>query len=323
MRTRREFLNLAAAACALPAATRVAAAEAYPSRSVRILVGFAAGGAADLNARLIGKWLSPRLGQLFIVENRVGAGGNIATEEVVRAAPDGYTLLNCASANTINATLYSNLKFDFIRDIAPIAGSLRLPNVLLLNPSVSARTVPELIGYAKAHPGNLNFGSAGTGTAEHLAGEMFKMMTGVEMIHVPYRGGAQALTALLAGQVQVYFCVTSTALAGIKSGMRPLAVTTSARWEGLPDVPAVSESVPGYEVSTWFGIGAPRQTPVDIIAKLNTEINGALADSGVKARLREIGAVPMPMTGAQFGAFTVAETEKWAKVIRAAKITSG
>lgn len=323
MRTRREFLNLAAAACALPTATRVAAAEAYPSRSVRILVGFAAGGAADLNARLIGKWLSPRLGQLFIVENRVGAGGNIATEEVVRAAPDGYTLLNCASANTINATLYSNLKFDFIRDIAPIAGSLRLPNVLLLNPSVSARTVPELIGYAKAHPGNLNFGSAGTGTAEHLAGEMFKMMTGVEMIHVPYRGGAQALTALLAGQVQVYFCVTSTALAGIKSGMRPLAVTTSARWEGLPDVPAVSESVPGYEVSTWFGIGAPRQTPVDIIAKLNTEINGALADSGVKARLREIGAVPMPMTGAQFGAFIVAETEKWAKVIRAAKITSG
>jgi tripartite-type tricarboxylate transporter receptor subunit TctC len=323
MRTRRDFLNLAAAVCTLPTATRAAAAAAYPSRAVRILVGFAAGGAADLNARLIGRWLSPRLGQQFIVENRVGAGGNIATEEVVRAAPDGYTLLNCASANTINATLYSNLKFSFIRDIAPVAGSQRLPNVLLLNPSVPAKTVRELIAYAKAHPGDVNFGSAGTGTAEHLAGEMFKMMTGVEMTHVPYRGGAQALTALLAGQVQVYFCVTSTALAGIKSGMRPLAVTTSARWEGLPDVPAVSESVPGYEVSTWFGIGAPRQTPAEIIAKLNTEINAALADSEFKGRLKAIGAVPMPMTAEEFGAFIVKETEKWAKVIRAANIAAG
>ena len=322
-RTRRDFLMLTAAACALPRLARAAAGDTYPSRPVRLLVGFAAGGAADLNARLVGERLSTRLGQQFVVENRVGAGGNIATEEVVRAAPDGYTLLNCASANAINATLYTNLNFEFAKDIAPVALCLRFPNVLLLNPSVPAKTVEEFIGYAKANPNKINFGSAGNGTAEHLAGEMFKMMTGAEMTHVPYRGGAPAMTALLGGQVQAYFCVSSTALTGVKSGMRPLAVTTASRWSGLPDVPALGEILPGYDVSTWYGIGAPAKTSCEIIAKLNAEINAALADPAIQGRIAEIGAITTPMTDAQFGAFIAADTEKWAKVIRTANITSG
>ncbi len=323
MRTRRDFLTLTTATCVLPSLVRGAAADAYPSRPVRILVGFAAGGAADLNARLVCERLSARLDQQFIVENHVGAGGNIATEEVVRAAPDGYTLLNCVSANAINATLYTNLNFDFAKDIAPVALSLRLPNVLLLNPSVPAKTVEEFIGYAKANPNKINFGSAGNGTAEHLAGEMFKMMTGVQMTHVPYRGGAPAMTALLGGQVQAYFCVSSTALTGVKSGMRPLAVTTAARWSGLPDVPALGETLPGFDVGTWYGIGAPAKTPREVITRLNSEINTSLADPEIQGRIAEIGAITTPMTDAQFGAFITADTEKWAKVIRAANITSG
>jgi len=323
MFSRRTFVHLAAGAAALPFMARIAWAQDYPSRPVRLIVGFAAGGAADLNARLIGEWLSQRLGQQFVIENRTGAGGNIATEEVVRAAADGYTLLTCASANAINATLYAKLNFDFLRDIAPVASCLRLPNVLLLNPAVPATTVAGFIAYANANPGKINFASAGNGTAEHLAGELFKMMAGVDMIHIPYRGGAPALTALLGGQVQAYFCVASTAMTGIKSGLRPLAVTTAARWDRLPEVPALSESVPGYDVSTWFGIGAPANTPARIVDRLNTETNAGLADANIEARLNDLGGIPMPMTAAEFGKFLAMETEKWAKVIRAANITPG
>jgi tripartite-type tricarboxylate transporter receptor subunit TctC len=287
---------------------------------VHLIVGFAAGGTADVSARLIGEWLSMRLGQPFVVENRTGAGGNIATEAVARAPTDGNTLLLCAPANAISATLYDHLSFNFIRDVAPVAGLLRLPNVLLVHPSLPASTVPEFIAYARANPGRINFASAGNGTGEHLAGELLKLMTGINMTHVPYRGGAPALTALLGGQVQAHFSVGATATTGIAAGMRPLAVTTATRSERLPNVPALAEYVPGYEVSTWYGIGAPANTPTAIVDRLNQEINAGLADRKIKGRFAELGGVPMPVTPAEFGKFIAAETLKWGKVIRAANI---
>jgi tripartite-type tricarboxylate transporter receptor subunit TctC len=317
---RRRFLHLAAGAAALPALPRYASALDYPTRPVHLIVGFAAGGAADVNTRIMGQWLAERLGQQFVIENRTGAGSNVATEAVTRASPDGYTLLTCATANAINASLYEKLDFNFIRDIAPVAELVRSPLVLIVNPSVSTKTVAEFIAYAKANPGKLNFASGGIGTAEHLAGELFKMMTGVDMIHVPFRGGAPAMTALLGGQVQVYFVVASTALTGIKAGMRPLAVTTATRWAGLPDVPTLVETVPGYEVSAWYGVGAPKNTSREIIEKLNKEINAGLADPTIKARLADLGVVTMAGSPGDFGKLIADETEKWAKVIRAANI---
>jgi tripartite-type tricarboxylate transporter receptor subunit TctC len=317
---RRRFLHLATGAAAFPAVLRTANAQAYPSRPVLLIVGFAAGGAADINTRLMGQWLSEHLGQQFVIENRTGAGNNIATEAVVRASPDGYTLLTCATANAVNASLYEKLDFNFIRDIAPVAGMVRLPLVLIVNPSVPTKTVPEFIAYAKANPGKLNFASAGNGTAEHLAGELFKIMTGVDMIHVPYRGGAPALTALLGGQVQAYFVVATTSLAGIKAGMRPLAVTTASSWTGLPDVPTLGETVPGYAVSVWYGIGAPKNTPTEIIDRLNKEINAGLADPKMTAQLSDLGGTPFAGSPGDFGKFIADETERWGKVVRAAKL---
>jgi tripartite-type tricarboxylate transporter receptor subunit TctC len=321
--SRRDFLQLVAGAAGLAGTPRIAAAADYPSRPVRLLVGFAAGGAADVSARLMGQWLSHRHGQQFVIENRVGAGGNIATEEVVRAAPDGYTLLLCAIANAINATLYPKLSFDFDRDMTAVAGLLRLPDVLLINPLLPVRSVPAFIDYAKANPGRINFGSAGTGTSEHLAGEMFKIMAGVDMVHVPYRGGAPALTALMGGQVHTYFCASATALAGIKSNLIPLAVSTAQRWEELPDIPTLNEFVPGYEISTWFGLAAPKAVSSQIVASLNGEINAGLTDPTIVPRLKAIGGTPLRMTPNEFAAFIATETEKWAKVIREAKITVG
>jgi tripartite-type tricarboxylate transporter receptor subunit TctC len=314
---RRQFLRLAAGAAALPAVSRIARAQSYPSRPVRIIVGFAAGGSADIVARLIGPWLSERLGQSFIIENRTGAGGNIATEAVVRAPPDGYTLLLVNPANAINATLYDKLNFSFIRDIEPVAGIIRMPNVMVVNPSVPAKTRPEFIAYAKANPGKINMASAGNGTAIHVSGELFKMMTGVNMVHVPYRGAPPALTDLIGGQVQVMFDNMPNSIEHIRGGrLRPLAVTTATRWEGLPDVPTVGDFVPGYESSAWAGIGVPRNTPAEIVDKLNKEINTALADPKMKARLADLGAVPMPMTHIGFGKFVTDETEKWGKVVK-------
>ena len=317
---RRQFLHLAAGAAALPAVSRIANAQAYPSRPVHLLVGFAAGGAMDVNARLMGQWLAQRLGQQFAVENRTGAGGNIAAEAVVRAAPDGYTLLICGTANAVNASLYEKLDFNFIRDIAPVAGLVRLPLVLIVHPSVPAKTAAELITYARANPGKLNFGSSGTGASEHLALEQFKMMAGVNVIHVPFRGGAPALTALLGGQVQGQFAVGSTGLAGVKGGMRPLAVTTATRWAALPDVPTLGETVPGYDVSVWYGVGAPRNTPAEIIEKLNREINVGLADPKLKAQLSDLGGTPFMGSPGDFGKFIADEIGAWGKVIRTANI---
>jgi tripartite-type tricarboxylate transporter receptor subunit TctC len=317
---RRKFLHLAAGGAALPALSHIAAAQTYPARPVHLIVGFAAGGAADVYIRIMGQWLAERLGQQFVIENRTGAGSNIATEAVVRASPDGYTLLTCATANAINASLYEKLDFNFIRDIAPVAELVRSPLVLIVNPSVPTKTVPEFIAYAKANPGKLNFASAGNGTAEHLAGELFKMMTGVDMVHVPFRGGAPAMTALLGGQVQAYFVVASTSLAGIKAGMRPLAVTTATRWAGLPDVPTLGETMPGYDVSVWYGVGAPKNTPGEIIEKLNREINAGLADPKMKAQLSDLGGTPFAGSPGDFGKFIADETETWGKVVRAANL---
>jgi tripartite-type tricarboxylate transporter receptor subunit TctC len=318
---RREFLQLTAAAVATSAISRRAvAAPDYPTRPVRLLAGFAAGGAADISARLVAQWLSNRLGQQFVVENRTGAGGNIATEEVVRAASDGYTLLNCAFANAVSPSLFSKLNFDFIHDIAPVAGTVRLPLMLIVNPTVRATTIGEFIAYARANPGKINFASAGIGSSEHMAGELFKLRAGVDMVHVPFRGGAQAITALISGEVHAYFCATPTSLSGIKSGMRALAVTTATRCEALPELPTVGESLPGYEVSVWFGIGAPRGTPAGIIDTLNKEINAGLADPKFRERLADLGGVPMPTAPADFGRLIVDETEKWAKVIQAANL---
>jgi tripartite-type tricarboxylate transporter receptor subunit TctC len=314
---RRKFLHLAAGAAALPAVSRIAWAQAYPSRPVRIIAPTAPGGAPDILARLIGPWLSERLGQQFVVENRPGSGTNIGTEVVVRASPDGYTLLMVASANAINATLYDKLNFVFLRDIAAVAGIISLPFVMVVNPSVPAKTVPEFIAYAKANPGKINLGSPGIGTPGHVAGELFKMMAGVEMIHVPYRGGGPVMTDLLGGQVQVLFGSTSLTIEQIRAGkLRPLAVTTATRWEGLPDIPTVNDFVSGYEASTVSGLGAPKNTPAEIIDTLNKEINAALADPNMKARLADLGGTLLAGSPADFGKLMADDTEKWGKVVK-------
>jgi tripartite-type tricarboxylate transporter receptor subunit TctC len=314
---RRNFLYLAAGAAALPAATRIARAQTYPSRPVRWIVPAAAGGSFDITARLMGQWLSERLGQPFIIENRPGAGGNIGTEAVVRAAPDGYTLLLVGVPNAINATLYDKLNFHFIRDIAPVASIARAPEVMVVNLSVPAKTIPEFIAYAKSKPGKTNMASAGKGTPSHLAGELFKMMTGVDMVHVAFRGGAPALTDLIGGQVQVMFVGTASTIEYIRSGkLRALAVTTATRSEVLPDVATVGEFVPDYEASAWYGIGAPRNTPVEVIDKLNKEINAGLADPKLKARLGDVGTTPFAGSPADFGKLIADETEKWGKVVK-------
>src|SRR5262245_22644567 len=318
---RRNFLHLAAGAAALSAVSRIALAETYPTRLVRIIVPTATGSTADILVRLIGQWLSERLGQPFVVENRPGGGTNIGTEAVVRASADGYTLLWAASPNAINATLYDKLTFNFIRDIAPVAGVTRVPFVMLVNPSFSAKTVPEFIAYARTHPGMINFASGGTGFASHLAGELFKVLTGVNMVHVPYRGQAPAMTDLFGGQVQVMFDPVVSSIAHIRAGkLRALAVTTATRSEALPDIPTVGEFVPGYEASVWFGLGAPNGTPAEIIEKLNKEINAALADPNLRARLAELDGTVLPGSPDDFGKFIADESEKWGKVIRAANI---
>jgi tripartite-type tricarboxylate transporter receptor subunit TctC len=318
---RRLFLHLAAGAAALPCASRIAWAQIYPSRPVRIIVGYAPGGGTDLVARLIAQALSERLGVQFVVENRPGAGTNIATEAVVKQPPDGYTLLLVNAANAVNATLYEKLNFDFIRDIAPVAGIVRVSNVLEVHPSVPARTVPEFIAYAKANPGKVNMGSGGSGVASHMSGELFKMMAGVNLTHVPYRGEAPALSDLLGGQVQVVFGTLPGSIEFIRSGkLRALAVTTATRSPALPDLPTVGDFVPGYEASSWWGIGAPKNTPTDIIEKLNSEINAALADSKMQARLADLGGTVLPGSPADFGALLTEETGKWGQVVRAAGI---
>jgi tripartite-type tricarboxylate transporter receptor subunit TctC len=314
---RRKFLHLAAGAAALPAVSPFAWAQAYPARPVRLVVGFPAGGNADTIARPMGQWLSERLGQPFVIENRPGAGTNIATEAVVRAPADGYTLLMVGPTQAINATLYDKLSFDFIRDIAPVAGIISTANALIVNPSVPAKTVPDFIAYAKADPRKVNMASGGTGAPSHIAGELFKMMTGIDMLHVPYRGGAPALTDLMGGQVQVYFGPITASIEHIKAGrLRALAVTSATRSEVLPNIPTVGEFVPNYEASTWYGVGAPKATPAEIVDKLNREFNAGLADPKIKARLADLGGVPMPMTPPDFGKFIADETEKWAKVVK-------
>jgi tripartite-type tricarboxylate transporter receptor subunit TctC len=318
---RRQFLHLAAGAAALPAVSRFAFAQAYPTRPVRIIVGFAPGGGVDIIARLIGQWLSERLGQQFLIENRPGAATNIATEAVVRAPPDGYTLLLVNAANAINATFYGNLNFNFLRDIAPVAGIIVVPNVMVVNPSVPAKTLPEFIGYAKANPGKINFASGGIGGPSHVAGDLFNMMADVNMIHVPYRGLAPALTDLLSGQVQVIFSSLPAATEYIKVGrLRALAVATVTRSELLPDIPTMREFLPGYEASQWYGLGVPKNTPTEIIDRLNKEINGALADPKMKARLADVGGTTLAGSPADFGKLIADETEKWAKVIKFAGI---
>jgi tripartite-type tricarboxylate transporter receptor subunit TctC len=318
---RRKFLHLTAGAATLPAVSRIAWAQTYPTRPVRIIVGFAPGGAADIMARLIGQWLSERLGQPIIVDNRPGAGGTIGTEIGVRAPPDGYTLLMALSLNAINASLYDNLSFNFIRDTAPVASIASIPFVMEVHPSFPAKTVPEFIAYAKANPGKISMASAGIGTPGHVAGELFKMMAGVEMVHVPYRVVPAALTDLLSGQVQVMFDATPSSLPHIRAGkLRPLAVTTAKRQEILPDVPAVDEFLPGYEARGWYGVVVPKATPREIVEKLNKEINAALADPNIKKRLTDLGAAVFAGSPADFGRFIAEETEKWGKVIRAANI---
>jgi tripartite-type tricarboxylate transporter receptor subunit TctC len=316
-RARRRFLYLAGGAAALPALSRIATAQAYPTRPVRLIIGYPPGGSADITARLIGQWLSERLGQPVVVESRPGAGTNIATETVVNAPPDGYTLLLVAPANAINATLYEKLNHNFMRDIAPVAGLIRFPNVIVVNPSVPAKTVPEFIAYAKANPGKLNMASSGAGSTIHVSGELFKMMTGINMVHVPYRGGAPALTDLISGQVQVMFDNVPTSIEFIRAGkLRPLAVTTAARSNVLPDLPTVADFVPGYEASAWYGVGVPKGTPEAIIGKLNKETNAILADPKARARFDELGASLIAGSPAEFGQLVADETEKWAKVVK-------
>src|SRR5881227_954133 len=299
---RRQFLHLAGAAVALPAVSRIARAQAYPSRQIRLIIGYPPGGSADITARLIAQWLTDRLSQSVIVESRPGGGTNIATEAVINAPPDGYTLLLVAPANAINATLYEKLNHVFLRDIVPIAGLIRFPNVVVVNPTVPAKSIPELIAYAKANPGKLNMASSGNGSTIHMSGELFKMMAGVNMIHVPYRGGALALTDLIGGQVQVMFDNIPTAMEFVRSGkLRGLAVTGAARSETLPDLPTVADFVPGYEATSWYGLGAPKGTPPEIIDKLNREVNASLADPKAKARFAELGAILLPGSAADFG----------------------
>ena len=318
---RRKFLHLAAGAAALPAVSRVAWAQTYPTRPVRLIVPVAPAGASDITARLIGQWLSERLGQPFIIENRPGAGNSIGTEAVVRAPADGYTLLLVGGFNAVNATFYDKLNYNFIRDIAPVASIVRTPFVMVVNPSVPAKSVPEFIAYAKANPGRITFGSAGIGGSNHLAGELFKFMAGVNMVHVPYRGIAPALNDLLGGQVQVTFASMPSSIEYISAGrLRALAVTTVSRAEALQDIPTVGEFVPGYEASAWFGIGAPKATPAEIIEKLNKEVNAALADPRMKARIVDLGGDVLALSPADFGKLIANETEKWGKVIRALDI---
>jgi tripartite-type tricarboxylate transporter receptor subunit TctC len=316
---RRSFLRLAAGALTLPAASRFARAQSYPTRPVRIIVPFPAGQASDSIARLMGQWLSERLGQTFVVENRTGAGGNIATEAVVRAPPDGYTLLLVGLSNAINATLYQKLNFDFIRDIAPVASIGGGPYVMVVNPAVPAKTVAEFVAYAKTNPGKINMASSGNGALTHVFGELFKTMTGINLVHVPYRGGY--VPDLLAGQTQVVFGTIASCMQLISAGkLRALAVTTATRSPELPDIPTVGESVPGYEASAWYGVGAPRNTPTEVIDMLNKEINAAVADPDMKTRFAGLGVDLVSMTSAEFGKFIADETEKWGKVIRAANI---
>jgi tripartite-type tricarboxylate transporter receptor subunit TctC len=316
---RRRFLQLAAGAAALPAVSRIARAQAYPSRPVRIIVGFPAGGANDINARLMGQWLSDRLGRPFIVENRPGANTNIAAEAAINAAPDGYTLLITTVSNAVSATLYEKLKFNFIRDIAPVAGLARGTYVMVVNPSVPAATIPEFIAYTKDNLGKVAMASAGIGSGPHVAGELFKAMTGVDMLHVPYRGDAPAITDLLGGQVQVYFSTLPGSIEHIRFGkLRALAVTAAARAETLPETPSMGELVPGYEASQWSGVGAPRNTPAQVIDKLNKEFNAALADAKIRAQLSELGSTAIPGSPADFGKLIADETDKWAKVVKLA-----
>jgi tripartite-type tricarboxylate transporter receptor subunit TctC len=312
---RRRFLHLAAGAVALPTASRLAWAQAYPSRPVRIIVGFPPGG--DTVPRLMGQWLAERLAQSFVIENRPGAGSNIATEMVVNAPPDGYTLLLISPAQAVNATLYEKLNYNFIRDIAPVASFSRETNVMVVNTSVPAKTVPEFIAYAKSHPGRVNMASAGNGTSVHVVGELFKMMAGVSMVHVPYRGAALAMTDLLSGQVQVMFATMPSSIAYVRSDMlRALAVTSATRSAALPDIPTVGDFVPGYQASSVYGVGAPRNTPAEIVDKLNREINAGLADPKIKARLADVGGTPVPGSPADFGKLIAEETEKWGKVVK-------
>jgi tripartite-type tricarboxylate transporter receptor subunit TctC len=314
---RRRFLHLAAGAAALPAVSRITWAQTYPTRPVRIIAATAPGGGPDILARLMGQRLSERLGQPFVIENRPGAGTNIGTEAVVRAPPDGYTFLLVSTSNAINAALYDKLNFNFLRDIAPVAGIIRQPLVMVVNPSVPAKTVHEFTAYAKANPGKINFGSPGIGTPGHVAGELFKMMAGVDLVHVPYRGGGPVMTDLLGGQVQVLFGSTSLTVEPIRAGkLRPLAMTTATRWEGLPDIPTVNDFVSGYEASAVSGLGAPRNTPAEIIDKLNKEINAALADPNMKARLADLGGTVLAGSPADFGKLIAEETEKWGKVVK-------
>jgi len=318
---RRQFLYLAAGAAALPAVSRIARAQTYPTRPVRLIVGFAAGGAPDILARLLGQWLSERLDRQFIVENRPGAASNVATEAVVHAAPDGYMLLITAPPNAVNASLYEHLNFNFIRDIAPIAGVMRVPFVMSVNPALPAKTVPEFITYAMANPGKVNFGSGGNGTGTHMAGELFKMLSVVNMVHVPYRTEAHALTDLLGGQLQVVFGTMPPSLEFIKAGkLRALAVSTATRSGALPNVPTVGEVLPGYECSAFYGVGAPKNTPVEIVDRLNKEINVGLDDPKLKAQIADLGGVVLAGSPADFGKLIADETEKWAKVVRAAHI---
>jgi len=315
-RSRRGFLHLAAGTAAL-ALSRTARAQAYPSRPIRLIVGFPAGGPTDITARVMAQWLSERLGQQIVIENRAGAGSNLAVEAAINAPPDGYTLLLVGATNAINATLYEKLNFNFIRDIAPVAGIIRVPLIMEVHPSVPAKTVAEFIAYAKANPGKINMGSGGIGTTLHVSGELFKMMAGVDMLHVPYRGAGPMLTDLLGGQVQVGFDLMPSSIGYVKAGqLRPLAVTTATRSEALPELPVVGDFVPGYEASTWYGVGAPKSTPADIVDRLNKEINAGLADPKLKARLTDLGGMMLTGSAAEFAAFIAEETEKWAKVVK-------
>jgi tripartite-type tricarboxylate transporter receptor subunit TctC len=315
---RRKFLHLAAGAAVLPAVARIARAESYPSRPVRLIVGFAPGGATDIMGRLMGQWLSERLGRSFLIENRAGAGGNVGTEVVVNASPDGYTLLVATVVNAINATLYDKLNFDFTRDIAPVGGIHREPYVMVVNPSsLPANTVPEFIAYAKTNRGKINMASGGVGSGNHLSGELFKMMTGIDLVHVPYRGAGPALIDLLGGQVQVLFATMSSSIGYVRDGrLRALAVTTATRSPVLPDIPTVAEFVPGYEASFWSGIGAPKNTPAEIVDKLNKEINAGLADPKMKTRFADFGSTALPGSPADFGRLIAEETEKMGKVVK-------
>ena len=318
---RRKFLHLAAGAAALPFAPHVARAQVYPTRPVRLIVPLAPGGATDIVARLMGQWLSERLGQPFIIENRPGAGGNIGTDTVVKARPDGYTILMASTTNAINATLYDKLSFNFIRDIAPVATISRNTLVMVVHPSIPAKTVPEFIAYAKANPRKLNMASPGNGSPNHVSGELFKMMTGVDMVHVPYRSGGPALTDLLGGQMQVMFPAIVSSIEYIRADrLRALAVTAATRSDELPDIPTVAEFVPGYEASNWFGVGAPKTTPAETVEKLNEEINAGLADPKIKAQLAELGAMVLAGSPADFGKLIAEDTEKWAKVVKSAGI---